>query len=85
MAESRRMSKSELFEHFAERFGIKRAEAGEFFVELQPRRRRRSTSIRGPVGADSGTRLQVVEHLVLEPADRLGSDPDRRREEPAFA
>ena len=35
MAESRRMSKSELFEHFAERFGIKRAEAGEFFAELQ--------------------------------------------------
>ena len=35
MAESRRMSKSELFTHFAERFGIKRAEAGEFFDELQ--------------------------------------------------
>ena len=35
MAESRRMSKSELFTHFAERFGIKRAEAGEFFNELQ--------------------------------------------------
>lgn len=35
MAESRRMSKSELFEHFAERFGIKRVEAGEFFAELQ--------------------------------------------------
>ena len=33
MAESRRMSKSELFTHFAERFGIKRAEAGEFFDE----------------------------------------------------
>ncbi len=29
MAESRRMSKSELFTHFAERFGIRRAEAGE--------------------------------------------------------
>ena len=35
MAESRRMSKSELFTHFAERFGIRRAEAGEFFDELQ--------------------------------------------------
>ena len=36
MAESRsRMSKSELFTHFAERFGIKRTEAGEFFDELQ--------------------------------------------------
>ena len=35
MAESRRMSKSELFTHFAERFGMKRAEAGEFFAELQ--------------------------------------------------
>ena len=34
-AESRRMSKSELFTHFAERFGIKRAEAGEFFDALQ--------------------------------------------------
>ena len=35
MTESRRMSKSELFAHFAERFGIRRAEAGEFFAELQ--------------------------------------------------
>ncbi len=35
MADSRRMSKSELFTHFAERFGIKRTEAGEFFNELQ--------------------------------------------------
>ena len=35
MAESRGMSKSELFTHFAERFGIKRAQAGEFFDELQ--------------------------------------------------
>ena len=29
------MSKSELFAHFAERFGIRRAEASEFFDELQ--------------------------------------------------
>ena len=35
MAESSRMSKSELFTHFAERFGIKRGEVGEFFDELQ--------------------------------------------------
>ena len=35
MGESRRMNKSELYAHFAERFGIKRAEAGEFFDELQ--------------------------------------------------
>lgn len=35
MAESRRMTKSELYAHFAERFGIKRAEAGAFFDELQ--------------------------------------------------
>ena len=35
MAESSRMTKSELFTHFAERFGIKRTEAGEFFDELQ--------------------------------------------------
>ena len=35
MAESRRMNKSELYAHFAERFGIKRAEAGAFFEELQ--------------------------------------------------
>ena len=35
MAESRRMGKTELFTHFAERFGIKRTEAGEFFDELQ--------------------------------------------------
>ena len=35
MTDSRRMSKSELFTHFAERFGIKRTEAGDFFDELQ--------------------------------------------------
>ncbi len=33
MAEFHRMSKSELFAHFAERFGIKRAEAGEFSMK----------------------------------------------------
>jgi len=35
MAEARRMGKSELFSHFAERFDIKRAQAREFFDELQ--------------------------------------------------
>ena len=35
MAEARRMGETELFTHFAERFGIKRTEAGEFFDELQ--------------------------------------------------
>ena len=35
MAESGRMTRGGLFAHFAERFGIKRAEAGEFFDELQ--------------------------------------------------
>ena len=35
MAEARRMGKTELFTHFAERFGIKRTEAREFFDELQ--------------------------------------------------
>ena len=35
MAESGRMTRGGLFTHFAERFGIKRAEAGEFFDELQ--------------------------------------------------
>ena len=35
MAEARRMGKSELFSHFAERFNVKRAEAREFFDELQ--------------------------------------------------
>ena len=34
MAEPR-MTKTALFTHFAERFGIKRAEAREFFDELQ--------------------------------------------------
>ena len=29
------MSKNELFTHFAERFGIRRTKAGEFFDELQ--------------------------------------------------
>ena len=35
MAEARRMGKTELFTHFAERFGIKRTEARELFDELQ--------------------------------------------------
>jgi len=34
MAEARRMGKSELFAHFAERFDVKRAVAREFFEEL---------------------------------------------------
>jgi DNA-binding protein HU-beta len=34
MAEARRMGKSELFAHFAERFEVKRAMAREFFDEL---------------------------------------------------
>jgi DNA-binding protein HU-beta len=34
MAEARRMGKSELFAHFADRFEMKRAQAREFFDEL---------------------------------------------------
>ena len=34
MAEARRMGKSELFSHFAERFNMKRTEARDFFDEL---------------------------------------------------
>ena len=34
MADARRMGKSELFAHFADRFEIKRAQALEFFDEL---------------------------------------------------
>jgi len=34
MAEARRMGKSELFSHFAERFQIKRTDAREIFDEL---------------------------------------------------
>ena len=34
MAEARRMGKSELFAHFADRFELKRAQAREFFDEL---------------------------------------------------
>ena len=35
MAESRRMGKTELFTHFAERLGIRPAAARDFFDELQ--------------------------------------------------
>ena len=35
MVEARRMGKSELFNHFVERFGLKRTQAREFFDELQ--------------------------------------------------
>ena len=34
MAEARRMGKSELFSHFAEKFEVKRTQAREFFDEL---------------------------------------------------
>ena len=34
MPDARRMGKSELFSHFAEKFEIKRAQAREFFDEL---------------------------------------------------
>ena len=34
MSEARRMGKSELFSHFAERFEIKRTQARDFFDEL---------------------------------------------------
>ena len=34
MADARRMGKSELFAHFADRFEMKRAQAREFFDEL---------------------------------------------------
>lgn len=34
MAEARRMGKSELFSHFAERFDIKRTQARDYFDEL---------------------------------------------------
>ncbi len=34
MTEARRMGKSELFSHFAERFEVKRTQAREFFDEL---------------------------------------------------
>ena len=34
MAEARRMGKSELFSHFAERFDVKRTQSREFFDEL---------------------------------------------------
>jgi DNA-binding protein HU-beta len=34
MAEARRMGKSELFSHFADRFEIKRTQAREFFDEM---------------------------------------------------
>src|SRR5262245_1367799 len=34
MAEARRMGKSELFSHFAERFEVKRTQARDFFDEM---------------------------------------------------
>ena len=34
MADARRMGKSELFSHFAERFEVKRTQAREYFDEL---------------------------------------------------
>ena len=45
------MSKSELCTHFAERFGIRRAEAGEFFDELQVVKARISKQLKDVVEA----------------------------------
>ena len=43
MADARRMGKSELFSHFAERFEMKRAQAREFFEALTAPPRRSSS------------------------------------------
>ena len=63
MAEARRMGRTELFAHFAERFGIRRADAREFFDELQQLteqellrvRRVRASGGREAGGAEAGT------------------------------
>ena len=76
MAESRRMSKSELFTHFAERFGIKRAEGqlteqellrcGEFVLPgvaklvVQQRERRMGRN------ASTGARVEIPAKQVVK-------------------
>ena len=51
MSESRRMSKSELFAHFAKRFGIRRSEAGEFFDEAAAADRAVAVAVLGVRGS----------------------------------
>ena len=78
MAESRRMTKSELFTHFAERFGIKRAEAGEFFDELQllaEQELLRCGEFRAPGGREAGGAAAGEAHGP-QPGDRCADrDP----------
>ena len=60
MAESRRMSKSELFTYFAERFDIRRAEAGEFFDELQQLTEHSAVMVRQGKACSAGIPRQVL-------------------------
>lgn len=69
MAESRRMSKSELFTHFGERFGIKPAEAREFFDELQ------QLTVKELLRCDEFVLPGVAKLVVQQRKQRVGRNP----------
>ena len=64
MAEARRMGKSELFSHFADRFEVKRTQAREFFDEL--------TSA-GREGAEAIGRVRAARHGEARRAEAEGA------------
>src|SRR4030095_8421577 len=69
MADARRMGKSELFSHFAERFEMKRTQAREFFDEL-------STLAEKELKRSGGVVLPGTAKLVVQRRKaRLGRNP----------
>src|SRR5436190_1058715 len=82
MAEARRMGKSELFSHFADRFEMKRTQAREYFDELTAlaeKELKRSGVFRAgllfsrPVVPDPGRRF--IAAAADEPLDFLNPQP----------
>ena len=69
MAEARRMGKSELFSHFADRFEVKRTQAREFFDELTESRREGAQAV-GRVRAPGMVKLVVQKRKA-----RMGRNP----------
>jgi DNA-binding protein HU-beta len=67
MAEGRRMGKSELFSHFAERFDVKRTQAREFFDEL--------TQLAEKEGAGEFVLPGMVKLVVQKRKARMGRNP----------
>jgi len=69
MTDARRMGKSELFAHFAERFEVKRTQAREFFEELA------QLSEKELKRADEFVLPGVVKLVIQKRKARMGRNP----------